>query len=259
MTSRDRTPGGRPARRPSLQEVRPGIVAEARSFGPALLIAFLVLIVVSASVGRVYVVPSGSMEPTLHGCTGCNNDRIVVEKVSYYFNDPQPGDVIVFEGPDSWNTDFHSERSSNVVLRGFQNLMAAVGMLPNSENILTKRVIATEGQTVSCQAGDPGIMVDGAVIESDFTLSPVANPVSPETGSEACGGDYFGPVTVPEHSLWVMGDNRTNSADSRYHMGDVLQGTVPVDNVRGKVRFIILPFNRIGGVDNVDLNEDPAA
>ena len=64
----------------------------------------------------------------------------------------------------------------------------------------------------------------------------------------------FGPVTVPEGNYWVMGDNRNNSADSRFHMGDEFQGTVPEENVIGKVQAIILPFSRIGTVDSPDIS-----
>lgn len=64
----------------------------------------------------------------------------------------------------------------------------------------------------------------------------------------------FGPVTVPEGNYWVMGDNRNNSADSRFHMGDEFQGTVPDENVIGKVQAIILPFSRIGTISTPDIN-----
>ncbi|MBF9010635.1 S26 family signal peptidase [Corynebacterium sp. HMSC077D10] len=215
-----------------------------------MLAAFVLLAVGSALIGRIYVIPSGSMEPTLHGCQGCNGDRIAVEKVSYYFADPKPGDVVVFEGEPSWNTTYELQRSHNVFIRGLQNLFAAAGLIQGDANILVKRVIATEGQTVSCQAGDPGIMVDGQARTEPYVLQPPQNPISPETGSLACGGDYFGPVTVPEDHIWVMGDNRTNSADSRAHLGDAEQGTIPVDNVRGKVRAIVMPLSRIGTVEH---------
>ena len=64
----------------------------------------------------------------------------------------------------------------------------------------------------------------------------------------------FGPITVPEGNYWVMGDNRNNSADSRFHMGDEFQGTVPGENIIGKVQAIILPFNRIGTVSSPDIS-----
>ena len=91
-------------------------------------------------------------------------------------------------------------------------------------------------------------MVDGQPVDQSYTLQPLAYPVDPATGSDACGGPYFGPLTVPEDSYFMMGDNRTNSADSRAHIGDEFQGTIPEDHIRGKVQFIIFPFNRIGGV-----------
>lgn len=219
----------------------------------ALAVTFAVLALIQAFVGRMYLIPSSSMEPTLHGCPGCANDRIVVQKVSYYFSDPQPGDVVVFSGPDSWNTSFDVARSRNVVVRGLQNLGAVVGLVPNGGNILVKRVIATGGQTVSCEEGDPAVMVDGHATSQDFVLDPPEIPIDSSMGSQACGGAFFGPVTVPEGHLWVMGDNRTNSLDSRAHLGDKLQGTIPVENVRGKVEAVVLPVNRAHPIDHPDL------
>jgi len=83
------------------------------------------------------------------------------------------------------------------------------------------------------------------VLNSSYILYPPfidwgGNP----NGSNACGGPYFGPVTVPKGFMWVMGDNRTDSADSRYHMQDQYHGTVPISNVRGKVQSIIWPAGR---------------
>ena len=205
-------------------------------------------------VGRQYVIPSGSMEPTLHGSEGCNNDRIFAEKVSCYgAENPGPGDVVVFKGTPDWDRNWVSPRSDNPVIHRIQDALSYVSLTPPDENTLVKRVVATGGQTVSCQEGDPAVMVDGKPIEQDYVQDPPTYRVDETTGSYACGGAYFGPVTVPEGNIWVMGDNRTASADSRYHMQDQYQGTIPLENVRGKVMFIFFPFNRIGGVDDPDI------
>lgn len=221
---------------------------------PVVIVLTLVIIMVLQTfVGRVYMIPSQSMEPTLHGCTGCTGDRIFVDKLSYTFGDPEQGDVVVFKGPDSWNERYTSQRSSNTVIRGLQNLGSLVGLVAPDENDLVKRIVAKGGQTVQCLEGDPGIMVDGKEIDSSYTLNPPAYPVDPTTGSDACGGFYFGPITVPEGNYFMMGDNRTNSADSRYHLGDQYQGTIPRENIKGKVQFILFPLNRIGGVPHIDI------
>lgn len=214
-------------------------------------ITLLILGAFNTFVGRMYLIPSESMQPTLHGCAGCTPDRIFVNKLAYGEGEsPEPGDVVVFVGTDAWNVNYTTQRSSNKVIRGIQNGASYIGLVAPDENTLVKRVIATGGQTVQCQDGDPGIMVDGKPLDEPYINQPPANPINPATGSEACGGDYFGPVTIPDDSVWVMGDNRTNSLDSRAHMGDEHQGTIPIDNVVGRVEAIVLPFDRIGGVDS---------
>lgn len=218
-----------------------------------IVIALLLSVGVQTFIGRVYVIPSESMQPTLHGCEGCTGDRIWVDKLSYRFSDPKPGDVLVFNGPKSWDDSFVNQTAGHPVVHATKNIGSWLGLVAPSENALVKRVIATGGQTVQCQPGDPGIMVDGKAVDSSFIKVPADYPVDQTVGSDACGGPYFGPVKVPENSLWMMGDNRTNSRDSRFHMGDEYQGAVPMDLVVGKVQAIILPFSRVGGVDDPDI------
>ena len=135
-----------------------------------------------------------------------------------------------------------------------QNAGSVFGVVPPDENDLVKRVIATGGQTVECCDDQGRVLVDGKPLDEPYVVNDF--PFTP--GTLTCdtapkSGRCFGPVTVPEGNLWVMGDNRNNSADSRYHVGDELQGTVPVDNVRGKAVFIVLPPSRMGLIGSPDI------
>jgi len=214
-------------------------------------------------VARPYLIPSESMEPTLHGCSGCTGDRIMVDKLTYDFSEPKPGDVIVFKGPPNWNIGYKSIRSDNPAVRAVQNALSFIGFVPPDENDLVKRVIATGGQTVECRQAT-GLTVDGKPLNEPYLNLETMNV--PDPSKYRCLGFEFGPVKVPDGRLWVMGDNRTHSADSRLHCadnpadfqsgirctGDPNAGTVPLDNVIGKARFIAWPPGRWGLVRAVD-------
>lgn len=215
-------------------------------------VALLLSFVLQTFVARVYLIPSESMEPTLHGCAGCTGDRIVVEKLTFRFRDAHPGDVVVFRGPDSWSRDgATSNRSSNPIIRGFQELGSAVGLVAPDENDLVKRVIATAGQTVECCDLQGRVTVDGKPLDEPYVQMDFPWVPGGENATYPMGR-VFGPITVPADSVWVMGDNRSSSADSRYHVLDENSGAVPLDNIIGKARWIVLPFSRIGSISDHD-------
>lgn len=235
-----------------------------REFAILISIALVLYYVMLTFVARPYLIPSESMEPTLHGCAGCTGDRIMVDKLSYRFGSPQPGDVIVFKGPPNWNIGYKSIRSDNTAVRWVQNALSFIGFVPPDENDLVKRVVAVGGQTVECRA-TTGLTVDGKRLDEPYLDFTTMN-VEPDNPYAACLGNEFGPVKVPEDKVWVMGDNRTHSADSRFHCtntpadaqrgvmctGDPEAGTVPIANVIGKAQFIAWPPGRWGGVDSVN-------
>ncbi|GAC00617.1 signal peptidase I [Gordonia namibiensis NBRC 108229] len=218
--------------------------------------------VLQTFIGRQYVIPSESMESTLIGCDGCTNDRIVIDKLVYRFGDPEPGDVVVFKGPsESWNGAWVSPRSTNPVVHKAQDALSWFGFAPPDENNLVKRVIATGGQTIECRNDEGvGVKVDGKPLREPYINMELQRETLAAYGPDSgvsdklppCLGPDFGPIKVPEGNVWVMGDNRLNSQDSRYHVDDQYQGTVPVSDIRGKVRTIIYPFSRIGGVGSIN-------
>jgi signal peptidase I len=213
-----------------------------------LLVAFVLALVVKTFFVQAFFIPSGSMEQTLHGCTGCTGDRVLVNKVPYWFGEPEPGDVVVFKGPDTWTPEVSVAEPGNWVTGALLWLGRAIGVAPPSEDDFVKRVIATEGQTVQCCDPQGGVTVDGEPVEEPYIFENT--PV--ETRA-------FGPVTVPEGRLWVMGDHRSASADSRSHVGDQYGGTIGVDDVIGKAAVIVWPVSRFGLVDSPDIQGTEAA
>lgn len=207
--------------------------------GTALVLTFLI----QTFLARVYVIPSQSMEQTLHGCPGCTNDRVLVDKITYRFREPEPGDVVVFKGPESWGTnpEFGEPEDTNVVTRTLHQFGALVGLAPPNERDFVKRVIATGGQTVQCCDDQNHVIVDGKPLDEPYLFYGFG------AGNQQ---ESFPPVTVPQGHLWVMGDNRNNSSDSRRHVDDASSGAIPVANVIGKARVIVLPPSRWGGISD---------
>jgi len=203
-------------------------------------VALLLALLIQTFIARVFVIPSESMENTLHGCPGCYGDRVLVDKLVFAFGDPEPGEVVVFERPGTWNqSEFQSNRSSNAFVSWLQDVGAAFGLASPDEDDVVKRVIAVGGQRVECCDDDNRIIVDGRPLDEPYIYwTPAAEPRQAT----------FAPLTVPEGMLFVLGDNRNNSSDSRYQGGGGTNGLVPVDNVIGKVRYIVLPPSRWQGV-----------
>jgi signal peptidase I len=162
-------------------------------------------------VAQAFSIPSESMEPQLDV-----GDRVVVSRLAYHLHDPNRGDVIVFDKPGQVDHRSFFRRGAEVVLE-------SVGLRQASTEEYIKRVIGLPGETV--QGVDGGVVVDG---------QPVVEPYLPE-GTVTSD---FGPVVVPEGELFVMGDNRTNSEDSRFI------GTIPIDTVVGRAFVRLWPPGR---------------
>jgi len=202
-----------------------------------IVVALLLTFVIQTFLAKVYVIPSGSMETTLHGCNGCTKDRVLVDKVTYRVGAPEAGDVVVFRGPESWNSEISVDPPDNALLRGLQQFGSLIGLAPPSEKDFVKRIIATGGQRVQCCDPRNRVLVDGEPLDEPYLyFLPAAGPPLQQG---------FGPVVVPQGQLWMMGDSRNNSSDSRA----AGQGAVPVDNVIGQARFIVLPITRLSDIE----------
>jgi signal peptidase I len=165
------------------------------------------------------------------------NDRILVQKVSYWGDkSPKRGDIIVFKDPGAWLTADETRTATNPVTKTLE----AIGLYPSGGH-LVKRVIGIGGDRVKCCDAQGRITVNGKALDEGSYLPKGTLP------SE----DTFD-VHVPDGHLWVMGDNRANSSDSRYHLSDPGGGFVADDLVVGKVWALIWPWKRAKWVHTPD-------
>ncbi|MBQ6453810.1 MAG: signal peptidase I [Coriobacteriales bacterium] len=178
-------------------------------------IAFGFIMLLKYFVVQPYTIPSGSMLETIQ-----IGDYVLSERLTYYWGDPKPGQVVTF-----WDIEYGTPKDP------------VYPDNPDKEpRILIKRCIAVGGQTVDLVNGK--VVVDGVELDEPYTLGKPSNPLYPNLVPELT---Y--PYTVPEGYIWVMGDNRTSSADSRYF------GPVPVDNVTGHAFFTYWPLSNLGPLE----------
>jgi signal peptidase I len=189
-------------------------------------VAAVLTLVVKAFIVQVYRIPSASMENTLQ-----IGDRVLVNKVVYHVRGIARGDVVVFSGQDSWGPDAPPP-SGNPVARVVDDLLSGLG-LHSDQTYYIKRVIGLPGDRVAC-CTDGKVTVNGVPLDERKYLFP-GNP--PSTFK-------FSTVVPPGH-LWVMGDHRSDSDDSRYHPGDPGGGAVPENQVVGRAFLIIWPPSQL--------------
>lgn len=184
-----------------------------------LVVALVLSLLIKTFLVQMFFVPSESMEPLF-----IKNDRILVQKVSYWNGDVQRGDVVVFKDPGGW-------LGAGPALSGTQKALSTIGLYPSGGH-LVKRVIAVGGDEVKCCDKKGRVTVNGVPLDEESYLKEGTRP-----------SDRPFDVKVPDGRLWMMGDNRSNSEDSRYHQ-NLDKGTISVDDVVGKVWAIVWPLSR---------------
>lgn len=214
---------------------RRGVWSFLRDVVVIVLIAILVSFLVKTFIVRSFYIPSGSMEDTLQV-----SDRILVDQITPRFDEYDRGDIVVFRDPGGWLPPVNTPARAPFV-EAVDWILSLVGLsASDSDDHLVKRIIGLPGDRVVCCNALGQIEVNGVPVdETAYTKLAAGEPAS------AIDFD----VTVPAGSLWVLGDNRNRSKDSRYNTEQPGQGFVPVDNLVGRAFLVTWPLDRFGLLD----------
>ena len=211
-----------------------------KEFPFLIVVALVVSLFIKTFIVQFFFIPSGSMENTLQ-----IDDRVAVNRLPFISNNIKRGDVVVFRDPDNWLPTADVETAPFVIAKA-KAALVAVGVLPNpAKQYLVKRVVGVAGDHVICCTTTGKITVNGQEM------------VEPYIFDGNVPSDMNFDVTVPKGKLWVMGDHRGASADSRYHQEDINKGFVPLNRVTGRVLAVIWPIKNISLVPNVDALNQP--
>jgi signal peptidase I len=203
-----------------------------------IVVALVVSLFIKSFLVQFFYIPSGSMENTLQV-----QDRVAVNKVPFISDNIKRGDIVVFRDPNNWLPE-NVENTSNSLTAKAKSLLVTVGVLPNpAKQYLVKRVIGVAGDRVVCCTASGKLSINGTEVTEPYIY-----------GGDAPSDMKFD-VTVPEGKLWVMGDHRGASADSRYHQEDINSGFVPLESVSGRVVSVIWPFKNLTYVPRVDVTK----
>jgi signal peptidase I len=204
---------------------------------PVLVVAALVVsLLIKTFVVQFFYIPSGSMENTLQ-----IKDRVAVNKVPFISNSISRGDVVVFRDPDDWLPEIVDYDTNKYVSKA-KSALVAVGVLPNpAKQYLVKRVVGVAGDHIVCCTKSGNLTINDVEVTEPYIFA----------GNKPSEMKFD--VIVPEGKLWVMGDHRGASADSRYHQDDINKGFVPLSRVTGRVVAVIWPFKNIIYVPKVDV------
>ena len=208
-----------------------------------IVVALVLAVLVKTFLVQAFFIPSGSMEQTLHGCTGCNGDRVLVNKVVYNFRDVHRGEIVVFNGVDSFDAEVPETPAANDLQRVVRAFSRLVGLGAPGEKDYIKRVIGLPGDRVACcsnghvtvqpKGSDTAIELhEPYVYEDDREVFCAA-------GTDAQCAPGAPGVLVPEGRLWVMGDHRSQSSDSRAN------GPIPIEKVIGRAFVVVWPLPRV--------------
>ncbi len=215
---------------------RRGGVAFLRDVAVIVVIALAASFLIKTFLVRSFYIPTGSMLNTLQ-----INDRILVDEITPRLTGYQHGDVIVFRDPGGWLDPAPPHAPLSPAVAAVDWLLSLVGLsASDSDDHLIKRVIGLPGDRVACCNALGQLTVNGVPVdETGYLDLPSGAPAS------ALAFD----VTVPRGSLWVLGDNRNNSKDSRYNQNQPGKGFVPIDNVVGRAFWITWPLANFGPID----------
>lgn len=199
-----------------------------------LVLALLLSWTIKTFLVQPFSIPSGSMNATL-----LVGDRVLVSKTVPEVFDVHRGDIVVFKDPGNWLAGVSSPQDATGPRKWLNKGLTVVGILPqDAGDHLIKRVIGVGGDKVVCCDAQGRVSVNGVSIDEPY-IAPGSIPSEIEFS-----------VDVPQGKLWVMGDNRQQSADSRYHMNEPDHGFVPLDNVVGTAFMKAWPFDRFGMLRN---------